>query len=141
MSSTMGPAISSAPSGLAETVGDHLLYDGDCPFCSAYVRLMRLREAGIPLQILSARDRPDLVGYYKSRGLDLDEGMVLRLGDRTYFGADVLTALALLSGPTGTFNRMSGLVLRNAALSRLLYPALRAGRNLTLRMLGRRRIS
>ena len=36
--------------------GNWLVYDGDCPFCSRYVQLLRIREAVGPLRLVNARD-------------------------------------------------------------------------------------
>lgn len=117
--------------------GDFLLYDGECPFCSAYVRMQRLRAAGINLTLLDARDEPALVADFAREGLDINEGMILRLGDTTYYGGDVMHMVALLTGPTGFLNRMLGWVFSNKTAARVLYPFLRACRNATLRVLGR----
>lgn len=119
------------------TGGDLLLYDNDCPFCSAYVRLARLREAGLALQILGARDHPGLVRAFRAQGLDVNEGMILRLAGNTYFGGDVIHVLALMSTPRTWTNRAWSAVFSNQKIARALYPALRAGRNAALRLLGR----
>src|SRR5262249_37501864 len=50
---------------------------------------------------------------------------------------DALNALALLTTPSGHFNRATAWLFSSPALSRLLYPVLRAGRNATLTLLGR----
>ena len=33
-----------------------LVYDGDCPFCSAYVRFVRLRDAVGTVHLVDARE-------------------------------------------------------------------------------------
>jgi hypothetical protein len=76
-----------------------------------------------------------------ARGLDIDQGMVLKLDDQLYCGADAIHALALLSTDSGIFNRLNYWLFRSAWLSRLLYPVLRALRNLLLKLLGRRKIN
>ncbi|MCG8545260.1 MAG: hypothetical protein MJE12_13750 [Alphaproteobacteria bacterium] len=45
--------------------------------------------------------------------------------------------LALMGSPSGTFNRLNRATFRAPILARLLYPVLRAGRNLGLRILRR----
>lgn len=117
-----------------------LVYDGDCPFCSRYVAYMRLKESVGPIDLVDARQGGPAVEEVRRKGYDLDEGMVLRLGDTYYHGADCVNALALLSSRSGAFNRVNAAIFRSPALSRLLYPALRFGRNCTLRLLGRRRL-
>jgi predicted DCC family thiol-disulfide oxidoreductase YuxK len=116
---------------------DFLLYDGECPFCSAYARMQRLRAAGVHLALLDARDEPELVARFAREGLDINEGMILRLGGSTYFGSDVLHTIALLTGPTGFANRLVARLFANRTVARVLYPALRAGRNATLKVMGR----
>ena len=82
---------------MQETGGNWLLYDGDCPFCSAYVSYVRLRETVGPVPLLDARAHPERVAEVKARGLDVDTGMVLKLDGRFYHGADCINALALLT--------------------------------------------
>lgn len=116
-----------------------LVYDGECPFCNAYVKHLRLRRSVKPL-LVNARDGGPIVERVKQAGFDLDDGMALKIGDRIYHGADCIHALALLSTPSDLFNRINGRIFRSPALARRLYPVLRAGRNAALRLLGRRKI-
>jgi predicted DCC family thiol-disulfide oxidoreductase YuxK len=118
-----------------------LVYDGDCPFCSRYVQYLRLRQAAGPVRLVNAREGGPLVDELQRAGLDLDNGMVLKLGGRYYHGADCIHALALLSSGSGLFNRINARVFRSPQLSRVLYPVLRAGRNTALRLLGRTKIA
>lgn len=117
-----------------------LLYDGDCPFCSRYVRLVRIREAVGTLLLINARDGGPEVEEVIAEDLDLDEGMVLKLSGQLYHGQDCIHALSLLSSPTGAFSRFNGWVFRSKTRAAIIYPILRAGRNLILRLLRRSRI-
>jgi predicted DCC family thiol-disulfide oxidoreductase YuxK len=117
-----------------------LVYDGQCPFCSRYVCYLRVRQTVGQLHLIDARAGGPLVDELVSAGLDLDEGMVLKMGGRYYHGADCIHALALLSSGSDTFNRLNALIFRSPALARVLYPVLRAGRNVVLRGLGRTKI-
>ncbi|MFT5932039.1 MAG: putative DCC family thiol-disulfide oxidoreductase YuxK, partial [Hyphomonas sp.] len=36
--------------------GTFIVYDGDCPFCSEYVKLLRLRDAIGPVSLVNARE-------------------------------------------------------------------------------------
>jgi predicted DCC family thiol-disulfide oxidoreductase YuxK len=118
-----------------------LVYDGDCPFCSRYVQYLRLRQAAGPVRLVNAREGGPLVDELQRAGLDLDEGMVLKLGGRYYHGADCIHALSLLSSGSGLFNRINAKVFRSPQLSRVLYPVLRTGRNTVLSLLGRTKIA
>lgn len=117
-----------------------LLYDGECPFCSRYVRHVRLRDAVGRITLANAREHAALLDEVRRLGFDVDTGMVLKLDGNYYHGADCIHALALLTTPAGWFNRLNSMVFRSATISRLLYPVLRTGRNLTLRLLGRTRL-
>ncbi|RSK38349.1 DUF393 domain-containing protein [Rhodovulum iodosum] len=117
-----------------------LLYDGDCPFCSRYVALVRIRDAVGPLRLINAREGGPEFDEVMAKGLDLDGGMVLKLSGQFYHGQDSIHALALLSAATGPISRFNGWVFRSRTRAAVLYPVLRAGRNMTLRLLGRKRI-
>jgi predicted DCC family thiol-disulfide oxidoreductase YuxK len=116
--------------------GNYLLYDGECPFCSSYVAYTRLREAAGPIALLDARGEPELVKVHAAQGRDINRGMILHLDGVTYFGGDVLNRLALMSTESNAFNKITAAVFRKPWLARFLYPALRCGRNLTLRLIG-----
>ena len=118
-----------------------LVYDGECPFCSRFVRYVRLQQSVGKLHLVNAREGGPMVSEMLRAGLDLDEGMVLKLGGRHYHGADCIHVLALLSGRSDLFNRINAAIFRSAGLSRILYPLLRAGRNVTLRLLGRAKMN
>lgn len=122
---------------LADGRGATLVYDGACPFCTRYAALVRLREAVGPVRLVDARSGDPAVVALKRRGTDLDRGMVLLYGGRSYHGADCLSMLAVLGTPVGAFNRINAAVFRSPVAARLLYPLLRAGRGLALRLLGR----
>lgn len=120
--------------------GNWLLYDGECPFCSRYVVHVRLREAVGHVMLANVREHPTLLEEVRRLGYDVDTGMVLKLNGRYYHGADCIHALALLTTPAGWFNRINSLAFRSRAFARFAYPILRAGRNLTLKLLGRSRL-
>lgn len=125
---------------MAERPDIYVVYDGECPFCSAYVRLVRLREAAGRVHLLNAREPHPVVSEVREKGFDLDEGMALKIGDAIYHGADVMNRLALMSGERGAFNRFHLWIFSSPKRSKFLYPFLRAGRNAALRLLGRRKI-
>lgn len=121
--------------------GATVIYDGDCPFCSAYVSMVRLRSAVGKVELINARDGGPAVRDVLARGYDLDEGMVLIYAGNYYHGADCMNRIALLTSPVGPFNAFSAFVFRSSTISSILYPVLRGGRNLVLRLLGRRKLA
>lgn len=117
-----------------------IVYDGQCPFCSRYVQWVRLRDSLGRVELVDARKGGPLVDEVRSAGADLDEGMVLKMDGRLYHGEDCIHMLALMSTPSGLFNRTNAAIFRSRSASKLLYPMLRAGRNAALRLLGRSKI-
>ena len=76
----------------------------------------------------------------REQGLDMNEGMVLKMGGHFYHGAECINRLAILSSSAGLHNLVNRWILRRSYLSRLLYPALCLGRNVSLCLLGRGQI-
>jgi predicted DCC family thiol-disulfide oxidoreductase YuxK len=119
-----------------------LLYDGECPVCSAYVAMSRLRQLYPNLRVMSARDDPALVTELRQAGYEINEGMVLALDDRLYFGGEATRMIAVLGGTTPAWwRRMALAAIGTAPWARSLYPWLNRARQLLLWILGRRPIA
>jgi len=118
-----------------------LIYDGDCPFCSAYVKFTHLKKQVGQIDLINARNAdPTLLLDLANQGYDLNNGMLMIYGGTCYFGADCMHMLALLSSKSDFFNRCCAVVFKNHKATKILYPILRTGRNLTLRILGKKKI-
>jgi len=128
------PSISSPD---ADTNGLWIVYDGECPFCSSYVRLYRLRAAAGEVHLVDARGGHAILDEIRARNLDLDRGMAVKAAGRFYHGPEAMQFLSLLSDGNGLFSRLNRLLFRHPAWARGLYPWLVRGRLLTLRLLGR----
>ncbi|MEM1086257.1 MAG: DCC1-like thiol-disulfide oxidoreductase family protein [Pseudomonadota bacterium] len=112
-----------------ETVG--ILYDGECPFCSTYVKIAKLRSLSDHVDLLDARQHPSLVAQHASEGRDIDRGMIVEIDGVTYFGGEAVWAINALLSPSPFMRFFS-----SKPFIVFLYPALRAIRNLTVRLLG-----
>ena len=117
---------------VAAAPGDYLLYYGECPLCSRYVRMTRLRETMPGFTLLDARIHPDLVAFHRREGREINNGMILSLGGVYHHGAAALPAIAAMSTPVSAFNKINVRLFRSEALSRLTYPMMVRGRNLLL---------
>ena len=117
-----------------------IVYDGECPVCNAYVRMLRLRALG-EVELINARDDHPLVGSLHSAGVDLDQGMAVKIDEELYLGDQAIQRLALMSGSSTIFNRLNFWVFKSGSRSKFLYPILRAGRKLLLTLLGRKTIA
>ena len=118
-----------------------LVYDKECPVCDNYCRSVRVRDSVGKLKLIDARESSEVMGEITSAGLDIDQGMVLKMGDVLYYGADAIHTLALIGSPSGVFNRLNYWIFRSRALSRNLYPVLRFFRNLLLKVLRKTKIN
>ena len=65
-----------------------IIYDGDCPFCRAYTRLLRLQQAAGVISLLNAREPDPRIHHYVTLGYDLNEGMLVVIEDQIYAGAE-----------------------------------------------------
>lgn len=114
--------------------GIEIFYDGECPFCSAWVRMLNLRDAVGRVDLIDARgDDPRIAAL---GAVDLNAGMVVHHGGRLWHGAEAMHLLSILSERGGPLRAL----MRNPRRAALIYPALRTGRGLVLRLMGRRPI-
>jgi predicted DCC family thiol-disulfide oxidoreductase YuxK len=114
--------------------GARLIYDGACIFCGAYVRLLSLREAVGPVELIDARSGDPRLRAYQSAGYDLNEGMLFEYNGTVYFGADAMNVIAILSTPVKTFNRINGALLSKRPVARFFYPIFKFCRTITLKL-------
>ena len=118
-----------------------LVYDKECPACNAYCEIVRVRESVGELKIVDARENSEVMKEITAQGLDIDQGMVLKMGEQLYYGSDAIHALALISSRSSVLNRLNYWIFKSKTLSSFLYPALRIFRNLLLKMLGKTKIN
>ncbi|MEE8222633.1 MAG: DCC1-like thiol-disulfide oxidoreductase family protein [Nitrosomonadaceae bacterium] len=118
-----------------------LVYDKECPVCNAYCQIVRIRETIGDLKIVDARDKSEVLDEITARGLDIDQGMVLKMGGQLYYGSDAMHALALISSRSGLLNRLNYWIFKSKSISSWLYPILRSFRNLLLKVLGKTKIN
>jgi len=116
----------------------YVVYDGDCPFCSHYVKMLRLREAVGTVTLINAREENNpIVRLVRDRGVILDQEMALVMDGKVYSGSDCINRLALMSTRSTWFNRLNATVFSSPRLAAVAYPFLRAGRGVALKLLGR----
>ncbi len=126
---------------MAEETDLFLVYDKECPACNYYCKLVRVRESVGNLVLVDARESSSLMNEITEAELDIDQGMVFIVGDRMYYGADAIHALSIMSTRSGVFNRVTYWVFKSKVLSGILYPMLRAARNLFLKILHKTKIN
>lgn len=119
------------------------IYDGDCPICTIAANALAIRKAVGNLHLINAREETNhpLMQEVRDKGLNLDEGMVIKFQNTCYHGADALHVMALLGTGQGWFNHMNYWLFRSKKLSKLLYPSMRAVRNFLIRLKGTGKIN
>lgn len=120
--------------------GIEIFYDGQCPFCTSYVRLLDLRSQVGRVELIDARSEDPRLAHIRAAGLDLDEGMAVRHGAQLYHGSEAAWILAVWSEPGGGFRRFLAWLMRNPKRARLVYPFMACGRKLVLRLMRRPRL-
>ena len=118
-----------------------LIYDKECPACHFYCQIVRIRQSVGELVLIDARDNPEVLKEVTAQGLDIDQGMVLKMDGQLYYGSDAIHLLALLSGRSGVFNRLNYWLFSSKKMAGILYPILRSCRNVLLKFLGKTKIN
>ncbi|MDO9382155.1 MAG: DCC1-like thiol-disulfide oxidoreductase family protein [Hyphomicrobiaceae bacterium] len=112
--------------------GDYLLYDGECPICAGFVKFAEFRRRHPDLQLLDARHEPGLVAELRRKGYEINDGMVLLVDAKLYYGADASAKLASYRSDLPATKRAA-----MAAIGASPYPVLRGLRNALLRIRGK----
>jgi predicted DCC family thiol-disulfide oxidoreductase YuxK len=118
-----------------------LVYDRECPACNVYCQVVKIRESVGNLRIVDARENSEVLHEITAAGLDIDQGVVLKMGDQLYYGSDAIHTLALIGSRSGILNRINYWVFRSKTMSSILYPFLRFLRNFLLKILGKSKIN
>ena len=118
-----------------------LVYDRECPACNVYCQVVKIRESVGVLRIVDARENSEVLHEITAEGLDIDQGVVLKMGDQLYYGSDAIHTLALIGSRSGILNRINYWVFKSKTISSILYPFLRFLRNLLLKILGKSKIN
>jgi predicted DCC family thiol-disulfide oxidoreductase YuxK len=113
-----------------------LVYDQSCPFCRPYCENIELADPSSALVLIDARKPSLLMDQINTQGLDIDKGMVLKVGETVLFGADAIQALAARSSNSGFVGRVNHLFFKSSRIATVLYPILAKLRLLALFLLG-----
>ena len=126
---------------MSESQDIWLVYDKQCPACDYYSRLARIKASVGNLVLVDARDGGRIMNEITTAGLDIDQGMVLKMGEKLYYGSEAIHMLSLLSTRSGIFNRLTFFLFGSKRISAVIYPILRACRNILLKVLRKSKIN
>jgi predicted DCC family thiol-disulfide oxidoreductase YuxK len=130
--------------GMMPDTGDSgrllIVYDGDCPLCANFVRLYSIRKNAGDLELINAREQPALVRELRSKGMEINKGMIVTWRGHHYFGTEAMNLLAILGNDSGVIGALNRLLFHNRTIAAMVYPLLAAGRKAMLALLGRKLI-
>lgn len=115
-------------------------YDGDCPFCASYIRMQRLKDLDFDVTLTNFRKDKTLSKTLKDNNMDPNNGMYVRLNDKEYYADEAMTVLSSLSTSQNIINLFFKWWFKNKKRGKILYPVLRIGRNIALKILGHKQI-
>ena len=114
-----------------------VVYDGECPFCANYVALMNLKNAVGMLTLVDARTGAAPAKALVCQEYDLNEGMAVVFGGCVYHGKDAVTFISSLTNSRNWAGRLVSKLLSSPRRAAMLYPVMKLGRRVTLRVLGK----
>lgn len=118
-----------------------LVYDKECPACDYYCNIVSIRDSVGELILVDARESSNVMNEITALGLDIDQGMVLKMDESIYYGPDAIHMVTLIGSKSGFFNRLNYVLFGSKALSRISYPVFKFIRNLLLKALGKTKIN
>jgi len=126
---------------MADKTDIFLVYDSECPICNLHSKKTEIGDEHGRLVLVDAREDSDLMNEISGLGLDIDDGIALKKGDRVYHDVDAINELARISSRNGPYNWLLGAAFSSRRLAAILYPPLKSCRNLLLKILRRSRIN
>ncbi len=118
-----------------------LVYDHQCSVCDAYCRRVHIRDSEGDLELVNARLAGPLMEEVTAHGLDIDQGLVLKVDTALYYGSEAIHELALLSDAADPFNWLTYWTFHSRRLANIIYPILRAAHNLLLKLQGKSKVN
>ena len=118
-----------------------VVYDGDCPFCANFVKFYAIRKNTGNVELIDARERPVLVRELRSKGMEINDGMIVMWRGHHYHGAEGMHSSCPYLAPNGEFSAyLNRFLFSNKNIATAVYPVLAAGRGVTLSFLRRKPI-
>lgn len=108
-----------------------ILYDDQCPVCRGYCTNVKLKDGAGDLVLTDARQDGALMDEITRQGLDIDEGMVVKMNGQIYYGSEAMRVLV----PLTTAGPLERMLFRRRGIAAAVYGFCKAVRNLLLRAL------
>lgn len=118
-----------------------LVYDRECIACKYYFQIIRIREELGDLKLVNAREHGPVMDEINRLGLDMDRGFVLKTGDKIFYGAEAINALALMSSRSDLLNHINYWIFKSRIRASWIFPIMMKCRSLLLKLSGKSTIT
>ncbi len=113
-----------------------LVYDGECPICKPTANALKIRAAVGELILVNARNPHPIMVELKQAGLNIDDGMVVKINNTLYHGANAQHVLAMIGTRQDWFNRTNVWLFQSTTRAKIIYPIMRGIRLAVLKIKG-----
>ena len=99
--------------------------------------MYRIKETAGEVDLINIRTRPDLIADVRSRGYEINDGMIAIWDGKYYYGPDSVALMSMLSADRGAFAWMNRKMFGNPRTAARIYPWMVKGRKAALKLMGR----
>jgi predicted DCC family thiol-disulfide oxidoreductase YuxK len=114
----------------------NLYYDNECPFCKEYSKYIELRKK-YDVHIINARVSIERIKFFKEKGFDINDGMIVETNDKIYHGADAAEFLDKCIHKSTFIDYLIGFFIKIPGFKGILYPFVKIIRLLLLKIYGK----
>ena len=109
------------------------IYDGECPFCNHFAKLLEFKSSIPSLQIINGRENLEQLTELYKKGYDLNKGAILIRNGKIKHGADAISLICSeLNEPNDSLLEILRIIFISNKRSKLLFPFLLWGRRILL---------
>ncbi len=114
------------------------IYDGECPFCNHFAKLLELKSSIPELEILDGRKNLALLSKLYTQGYDLNNGAILISNENIMHGADAINWICSeIKDPSDSLLEVLRIIFTSNKRTNFLFPFLLWGRRLSLTLKGK----
>ena len=115
-----------------EDSGITIIYDKECPVCVSYLKYGKLKNFFSNIQLINYRENSEIYEKYKSRGIDINNGMVLIINDKEYYASEAFFLIKNLFPENLYYAKILKFFIPNKTIDYYVYPVLVRMRKLFL---------
>ena len=114
----------------------NLYYDDECPFCKEYSKYVQLRQI-YDISILDARKDLQKVKFFREKGYDINDGMILEIDDKIYQGDEAIVKIDKLLKKETLLDRLRSFFTNIPYFIKIIYPPIKIFRFILLKTIGK----